>query len=1009
MKKMKLIICIILCITLLIPITASAEQMKPPGVVSEGLSDVVIAICNFFVKYFNEYGVSIIGMLKQGEGVDANSVANETTFNLTTVRVEDNKISNGIFNAITSNFYPKLMMLAIIVFLIGLIYIGVLTLMSAASAKRQEYMQKLNTWFFGLILMLAFGVVMVFMINLNNKLANTFLNIGKVTYEGYGNGGEEPGEEQSNEEPANPDIMNKVTKGTNTTGAVSVDLNISSLTTDPDVDALDLVNYTRVVLKKHAADYKCQAQWTFRVENSDGSKKGTVVVKEGSQADEWIPETGGYYGFAMFKDWGAFGGASRGYRMKLGWWENQWQRINDPKDIKQNDWFSYNTVYAIHVDTDDGEGYHYLLYLKPIPGKTIKVTGTGAGATYGIMYKKLSKNDLFGVANQDQIDSPLTKGIPNGYLKFSANGEAMENLQESMAKGIPPEDPLLSDLYGLYFKEGNVGRIEYALLYAMGVFQVLMLLITYITRTFMISFLIIVFPAVMAIYSIDKLNDNKSTIFTRWNKEFISNVFTNSMHALSYGIMFSVILGQPTGLEGEAMHPIVKVIALWFIIPSGQVLRSIFDIAAASAKNSDQAGLAALAGLAAMGKFGGDRISNVGNSWRHKNGGGGGSGGGGSGGGGTGGGGTGGGGGFLGRSSGSPSLGRRAGMGALRGLATLAGTGAVIAGGAIGATMGVARTAAAGEDIGEITKGGAIGAGVGAGLTKGGIDMGHAAYHKGAQGIAFGKEAYQHGQARAEEKRLSKAFEGQRENLRDFRVPEVRANVENGRTALHRPVQSTGTNATRYARDGNTYELRDGKEYRVEPNNYLYDEAAGGYLYENEAFATVDGDFSSYLGASGDSEGVGSSRFFIPVDNEGYMDLNNIRSDTSIVDEQIQQQFEPDTHYINTGKRQMNSQFEQLGINRQIREHESLGDEAVVNDIKAHIKDGLTSGKISQEQHDMMTAKLNQYNKHAGQVENEMAAARTQKTKQQAAVARNFAQSHVLRPFDRTYNVSNIQ
>ncbi|MGE5473271.1 MAG: hypothetical protein ACM3UU_03505 [Ignavibacteriales bacterium] len=1004
MKKMKFIISIILCITLLVPITAKAADMKPPGVVSEGLSDVVISICNLFVGYFNEYGVSIMDMLKQGEGVNEASVKSKTTFNLTTVRIEDNKVTNGIFNSITSNFYPKLMMMAIIVFLVGLIYIGVLTLMSAASAKRQEYMQKLNTWFFGLVLMMAFGIVMVFMINLNNKLANTFLNIGSVAYNNAGGGGGGGG---GGQQANDPEVLNKCAE------------------VPGNVNILNLINDAR---DKFGGDH------TYTVTTQDGTKSSDVKISSGSIALETNDEnfTGMYFYLAPTLPYTNAGGDEGVAVPAVTFYEKivggiipfagiltQYNQLANSKLIHNyNDidpgWILVNNAYTVAVTGKTGGTTNYTVQFFLDSKKVIDKESTD-GSEFNQNTKKplgisyfvgFTSKELFGL---DSDCAPVTSQA----LKIWADGAAANDMYEDMADIIEPEDKILKSLYEEYYTPDHEGRIEYALLYAMGVFQVLMLFITYVTRTFMISFLIIVFPAVMAVYSIDKLNDNKSTIFTRWNKEFISNVFTNSMHALSYGIMFTVILGDNAGVNGETMHPIVKVIALWFIIPSGQVLRSIFDIAAASAKRSDEHGLAALAGLAAMGKFGGDKVGSTGNNWRNSaqkanrgigggNGGGGGSGDGGSG-----------GGGFLGGgSTGAPSMRRRGAMGLLGAAAGLAGTAAVIGGGVVGGTMAVARSAAAGEDFGEITKAGTAGGVVGAGLTKGGIDIAHAGYHRGAQGVGYVKDWNKERQANAEKKRLAGAFEGQRENLRDFKVPAVRANVENGKTALYRPIQSTGTNATRFTRDGKTYELRNdehGKptEYMVGDNGYLFDERTGNFAYEKEAFATVDGDFSSSLGASKDSAGVGSSRFFIPVDNEGYMDLNNIRLDNSVVDEQVSRQFESNSHYIKTGVNQLNNQF---GLT--IREHESLTDSAVVKRERENLNSRLTSNdpsvRISQQDHDIAVSRLNEYTKYAEQTQKEMATAKTQKTQQHSAAARNFAQSQVLRSFDKVNNVSNI-
>ena len=104
------------------------------------------------------------------------------------------------------------------------------------------------------------------------------------------------------------------------------------------------------------------------------------------------------------------------------------------------------------------------------------------------------------------------------------------------------------------------------------------------------------FPLVMALYCIDRLNDNKSAIFTEWWKQFVANVFTNSIHAMVYGVIFSVII------NGDKYSNTVQLIALFFLMPATNMARQIFGVAKGGM--ADLVGAGAVMGAASiMGKM----------------------------------------------------------------------------------------------------------------------------------------------------------------------------------------------------------------------------------------------------------------------------------------------------------------------------------------------------------------------------------------------------------------------
>ena len=127
------------------------------------------------------------------------------------------------------------------------------------------------------------------------------------------------------------------------------------------------------------------------------------------------------------------------------------------------------------------------------------------------------------------------------------------------------------------------GSLALGLTYLILTWQLITLAIHYYKRILMVGFLITIFPIVMTFYVLDKVGDGKSQSFTKWNKEFIVNVFIQSFHAIVYIFVVGTIYSakSPSG-----MYDYVLVITgATFLFTGEEIIKKIFSQESPSVKS----------------------------------------------------------------------------------------------------------------------------------------------------------------------------------------------------------------------------------------------------------------------------------------------------------------------------------------------------------------------------------------------------------------------------------------
>lgn len=123
-------------------------------------------------------------------------------------------------------------------------------------------------------------------------------------------------------------------------------------------------------------------------------------------------------------------------------------------------------------------------------------------------------------------------------------------------------------------------RLVYAIAWAILLFQMFAILFLYYKRLFAIIILIVIFPLVMSFYVIDKIGDGESQSLKMWLNEIIANCLVQVLHAAIYIILVNI------GIEACEIDPdknwFILILTVCFLFPGERILRGILGLKAST-------------------------------------------------------------------------------------------------------------------------------------------------------------------------------------------------------------------------------------------------------------------------------------------------------------------------------------------------------------------------------------------------------------------------------------------
>ena len=127
--------------------------------------------------------------------------------------------------------------------------------------------------------------------------------------------------------------------------------------------------------------------------------------------------------------------------------------------------------------------------------------------------------------------------------------------------------------------------------------------LTYIKRTIVLGFLIVISPLITITYAVDKMGDGKSQALNTWLREFVFTVIIQPFHCIIYLVFYASTIGMVSGISGTNLGTLIfSAASAFFMLKAEGIVKKIFGIQPSGI--GDAIGTGAMALTAATGLFG---------------------------------------------------------------------------------------------------------------------------------------------------------------------------------------------------------------------------------------------------------------------------------------------------------------------------------------------------------------------------------------------------------------------
>lgn len=467
-----------------------------------------------------------------------------------------NKLSTSISNVVNT-WYSIFSRLAYILYVIILVYIGVMIIASAGTPNQDKMKKSLGDWFVGLAIMLAVPTFVIpSLIKLNDAFVNFMYNKNseQVTsyYSVYDSADDIIGGDSStlsieellkkrNEESQNLEFSEEEKKK-------------KLETVNSKIDSLNIENeYARNLVK----------QWF----GSDGYENYKHERENGRSAEDAMSR------ILSYKHSDIAQAAMRSPNFTQ----------DDYNKVVPLIWNSYPDSYYKNKNKE------------------------GRGLTY---YKK---NDgyyyymLNGVEHISVNTNDPSKAMSEiyGVLEEIYTSETKINAIDQLIEVKSTDLMTVMRAYA-----GEYQRLVFAIVWFSLLFQLIALIFIYYKRIFVIAILIAIFPLIMIFYCIDKMADGSAQTLSMWFNELLSNIFIQSIHCIMYTVLVQM------GLEIYKADPsnwFLFLAAMLLLVPAEKILRGIFGLGGTTLEKLGGMGMKLGLGAIAVAKLFGKSLKGLGN------------------------------------------------------------------------------------------------------------------------------------------------------------------------------------------------------------------------------------------------------------------------------------------------------------------------------------------------------------------------------------------------------------
>ncbi|MBO5178764.1 MAG: hypothetical protein J6B87_00230 [Clostridia bacterium] len=190
----------------------------------------------------------------------------------------------------------------------------------------------------------------------------------------------------------------------------------------------------------------------------------------------------------------------------------------------------------------------------------------------------LGNSTTEGEWSNEEIEFRSPEYVSRFTGKSNLGGEEMNRIYQKSLDSYRAEADLARIMRAY---AGITKKMIYAIIWFVLFGQLFVLVVKYYKRYFVIAILLIIFPLVTMYYIIEILRGKNGQVFSAWAKEIFVNIFIQSIHAIIYVLIASVVISRVQAditKPADHMNWILAIVAINFISEGEKIIRKLLGV-----------------------------------------------------------------------------------------------------------------------------------------------------------------------------------------------------------------------------------------------------------------------------------------------------------------------------------------------------------------------------------------------------------------------------------------------
>lgn len=178
--------------------------------------------------------------------------------------------------------------------------------------------------------------------------------------------------------------------------------------------------------------------------------------------------------------------------------------------------------------------------------------------------------------------------VSNASLVLNAGSEEATALFMSKLQSYTRDNDVMRIMRAY---AGVTLRFMYVVVWYILLVQTYFLVYTYLKRYVRIAFLIAIYPLTVIGYVVGGLLGRSKTSFNEWCSRFFGNVFMQSIHAITYGVISCIVIDQVKNvLPSGQMNWLLMIMAVTFLFTGEKILDELWHLATNASEGKGEIG-----------------------------------------------------------------------------------------------------------------------------------------------------------------------------------------------------------------------------------------------------------------------------------------------------------------------------------------------------------------------------------------------------------------------------------